>query len=1513
MSAVEDRIVQMSFDNRTFETGVAKTLGTLDRLKNALSFGGAKRNGLDDVQASASRFNLNGVANGIDGISKKFSALSVIGITALATLTNKAVNAGIALVKSFTINPIADGFQQYQQQINATQTILANTASSGANLKSVTATLNVLNDYANKTIYNFSDMATNLGTFTSAGIKLGPASDAIQGLSNVAAAAGAGTQQAAGAMYQLSQALGRGKLQAQDWNSVVAAGMASSNFKNAILETAKSMGTIKMPKTQSIQQWIKAGGSFQDAMSKGQITSGVLIQTLQAMTGNMTNAQLAAKGYSKAQIVTIQQMASQAKAAAVNVKTVTALVDNLKQGVGSAWASVFKTIFGDLPTATKEMTTLSGVLNNIFVEPINRFNVFLKQFVKLGGLNSVIGGLVNIFHALGAVVKPFKQAFSEIFPPASAKALVLIATRFQLFTKNLIVGTTTADKIKRSFAGIFAIFKIGETIIKQAYLLFLGLFNSLPKGKKGILDVTSGLGDFLVHLEKMLVTGGGIASFFGKLYGYLQAPIAALGTLKNALTSLFTGFSTKGFSGISSAFHDLSQNMHPIVALGNQLQKVMPGIHKVMSDLKPAVDAIVHVFANLGNSISTALQSGNFTGILSVIKVGLLGGIVVMLKKFFKTGIHIDVGGGFLKTAKETFEGLTGNLKAMQTQLKAKALLEIAGAITLIVASVAILSTINPKTIGNSLKALAIGFGELLGSMAVLTKIGGVGGALKLPLIAASLVALSGAILVLVGAVKLMSTMSWDQLKKGLTGVGLLLGGLSLSALVLSKSSVSMVTASIGITAIAVAMNILFGAVKLFSTLSWKEMLKGLAGVFGSLTAIAVAMRLMPKGMALQAAAIFVIATSLNVLYLAVKQFSSFNWKEMGKGLAGIVGSLAGIAGAMRLMPKGMVLQAAAIVVISGALLILGKALDFIGNLSWKIIGKGLTGVAGALGVLALALSVMDGTLPGALAVYVVAKALGVMVPILEAMATLKWGDIGKGLAVVASVLAIFIAAGYGADGAAVGLLAISVAAVGLGAGLALAGLGLKAIAEGFGILAKSGTAGVAVLLSAVTGLIAQIPAIATAFAQGLINILVIIGKNGPAIVAALGTIIGSLTQAIIDQTPNIVKALGTLLQGLFQVLTDNTPGLIAAGFKLLLDLLSGIYDNIGQVTTTVVLIIIRFLNTLADHIGDIVASGLNLLVKFLEGIAGGIGRVASAGASIVVHMISGIGTGIDSIVSAGANAAVSFIVGMGKSANRIVSAGAHAIESFITGLGKNAIGIVTAAALALLNFLDGLDSAVKTYEPQIIEKSAMIGVHMITGIISGLGNLVSKLVGIIKDKVGSVITTITDWFGGPLRCASEDLGAKMLSTIGDGITKSDALGNSLTDKLNSTLAKVPAAINGLVDFNPTITPILDLSSVQKDAARLSSLVTTDPIIARGSFTQAATISAAQLAASDAAQTAADAAQTPAAPISIKLEQNNTSPIALSTLDIYRLTKNQLGQAKALLGIPIVPTVVPVG
>lgn len=429
MSSIDQRIVEMQFDNRQFESGVKTTISTLDRLKQKLNFGKSAQS-LDDLSKASKRFSLDGLASSVEYIASKFSFMGVMGITAMQRISNAAITTGKRLVSALTIDPVRSGLSEYETQIRSVQTILSNTRSKGTTLDQVNAALDELNAYADRTIYNFTEMTRNIGTFTAAGVDLDTSVAAIKGISNLAAVSGSTPQQAATAMYQLSQALASGTIRLMDWNSVVNAGMGGEVFQDALKETARVHGI-------AIDDMIEKEGSFRETLQNGWLTSEVMLETLQKFTGDLSKEQILAMGYTEDQANEIIALGKDANDAATKVKTFSDLIDTTKEALGSGWAQSWEFIIGDFEAARTLWTDVSNALNEIIGESADARNSMLKAWADAGGRTDLIEGLTDIFGALWNIVTAVGDAMDDIFPPATVDTLLNISSGVKEFGDNL--------------------------------------------------------------------------------------------------------------------------------------------------------------------------------------------------------------------------------------------------------------------------------------------------------------------------------------------------------------------------------------------------------------------------------------------------------------------------------------------------------------------------------------------------------------------------------------------------------------------------------------------------------------------------------------------------------------------------------------------------------------------------------------------------------------------------------------------------------------------------------------------------------------------------------------------------------------------------------------------------------------------------------------------------------------------------------------------------------------------
>lgn len=475
-TTIENQVVSMQFDNKHFESNVRTSLSTLDKLKQSLKLQNAAK-GFENVSSAAKKINLNPISNACQTVGLRFNAMYTMADQALRNITNSVQRTATNMVKAFTIDPIKTGFQEYETQINAVQTILANTQSKGTTLDDVNAALDTLNTYADKTIYNFTEMTRNIGTFTAAGIDLDTSVNAIQGIANLAAVSGSNAQQASTAMYQLSQALASGTVKLMDWNSVVNAGMGGQVFQDALKETARVHGV-------AIDDMIKKEGSFRETLKDGWLTSEILTETLQKFTlttEGLTEAQieqnrqmLKSKGYTDDQIDKIFELGKTATDAATKVKTFTQMMDTLKESAQSGWTQTWEILIGDFEEAKNLWTTVSDVFSEFIGKSAESRNKLLSGALDNSGWDNFIAKVDDA----GIKVSDFEKAVREV------------AKKHNLDVDAMIKEYGSLEKAVQKG-------KISVDILKEALKSCFG-----TKGQKDFEEYTVKAGDTLSELAK---------------------------------------------------------------------------------------------------------------------------------------------------------------------------------------------------------------------------------------------------------------------------------------------------------------------------------------------------------------------------------------------------------------------------------------------------------------------------------------------------------------------------------------------------------------------------------------------------------------------------------------------------------------------------------------------------------------------------------------------------------------------------------------------------------------------------------------------------------------------------------------------------------------------------------------------------------------------------------------------------------------------------------------------------
>ena len=1333
MSSVDERIVQMQFNNKQFESGVQTSIKSLDNLKRGLDLNESAKS-LSNLDKAGRSFSLSGISQGVDALTNKFSALGIVGVTALMNITNSAINAGKNMISALTIDPIKTGFSEYETKMGSIQTILTNTASKGTSIEDVNAALNELNLYADKTIYNFSEMTRNIGTFTAAGVDLKTSTMAIKGIANLAAGSGSSAEQASNAMYQLSQALAAGKVGLQDWNSVVNAGMGGELFQKALEKTASELGHGR-----------NMAVSFRESLQDGWITTDVLTKTLQKFADDESLVK-----------------------AATQVKTFTQLFDTMKESVQSGWAQTWETIVGDKEEAATMLTSVNNVFGSIIGSSANARNEMLSFWKASGGRTMMIQSLVNVFKSLELILKPIGEAFREFFPATTGQQLVDLSAKIQNLTEKFKIGEETANKIKDSFKGFFAILDIGKQwVIELGKAIFEVVTYLVPAGD-GFLSCTSSIGKFFVILNQTIKSSDIFATVLGKVVNAIKFFIDAIGVAIQFVIGLFKGFDNVDLSGVTAMSDHMKKCFEPVTELGEKVQTVFSIVKDYISDnIIPAFmklgDSVKEAFSTIVSGISTAFDGNG--SVMEILNGGLLAAILLGIRTLVKSIKSIfDGPSSIMENVSNILGGVQDSLETFQNTLKAGVLTKIAIAIAILAGSILVLSLINPERLAASMAAITGLFIELFGSMAAFQKIMGARGLLSMNKLAASMILLGVAINVLAIAMGKLAKLDWNGIAKGLVGIGGLITIMALSSKTISAGSTDLIKGSIGLIAFSVAINLLAIALGKISSMNLGSIFTGLATIALIIGEVALFSKVTGnnKNLISTSVGISILAVSMIVFAKAIEKLGSLPTDQIVRGLASMAGVLVVVAGAMKIMPKDMGLKAIGLVAVGVALNIMAMALTNMGNMSWEQIAKGLIVLAGGLTIIAIALQFFQNGVSGAASILIISAALAILAPALERLGSMSWEQIAKGLIVLVGVFTILGVAAFALVEVVPVIFALAASVALLGVACLAVGVGMAAFAAGLASLAAIGLAGGTVLVAIIAQLIGLIPTIAAAIGEGIVQFAIVIGNGAYDIGNAVVSVMISIMNSIVTVAPQIFTCIQTVLTSWLTLLVNMVPLMVDSGMKLILGILNGVAANIEGVVTAGIDVILNFISGVSSKLPDIINTAFEVIISFINGLADAIDNNHDA-------IYDAVGNLINSIVNAATDMH-----------ERLVEVGSNIVRGFIQGIKDMAGDIVDAATNVISGAVDGIKSFLGIHSPSRV--FAEIGKYSDLGLIKGL-----------KDYSGGVSK------------AAEDVG---MSAV-------DALGN-VSSQISDIISN---------DYNPTITPVLNLDSVTSGVNTMNSML----------------------------------------------------------------------------------------
>lgn len=1069
-TVVDSRLVEMSFDNSDFEKNVKTSLNSLTDLDKSLENMTDNKTGIEGLGTAIDNISFGGLASAAETVGAKFDAMSVIAISALNRIVNQAMATGERLVKALSIDQVSAGWEKYAQKTEAVQTIMSATASSweknaeeigftGTQMEFVSEQLQKLNWFSDETSYSFTDMTSNIGKFTSAGISLTDAVTAMEGISTWAAKSGQNTQSASRAMYNLSQAMSVGSVKLMDWRSIENANMATQEFKNTAIETAVAVGTLK--EVEEGLYKTTAGTTvtvtdFNSALSEGWFSAEVLMQTLtkygkgatklseiceeygttasQFLTGmeNYNNGTKTIDDISTnlgisvdALIPLFEELGSEeyklgvsSFKAAQEAKTFAEAIDATKDAVSTGWMTTFETIFGNYEEAKVLWTDLANALWDVFAAGGEERNQLLTDWKTYGaiiggGRDDLIEAFWDIWDAVGAVFEQINEAFRNVFPKTTFGDLIKYVKAFKSFAEGLMIGDETADKLNRTFTGLFSVLDIGLQIFNAFFSIVSKVFNHFAGYTSDILGVTASIGDWIAELDNSIKELG----IFEEIADRIANVIIIIGEwIKKAFITTPLDAFNKGIYSVSDVLEILKTELKDFGLMFVNVIEEITGLDIVdeagnlSGQMLEFANQLYTSFDNIFTKL-TGISFDNFANAIKNIFDSVVNGIKevgIKVGSFLGQGLGAALYGAYtiikttLENASENLdkfvsssENVAKGISSVFDSIVESEFFKFLDAVFITIGSV--LQTIFQLIVGagtyilNFIKDLGAAFIGMAGDdnlfdyirlaitalldagvIATLKdlidtlegfSLGGVSDAIES--LGDALGNLSGnteekkimqigiAVALLAGSLFLLSTIKTEDLVQGISMITTLI--MELMGATYGFSQVSDILGTVPKTLISLSLSVLIlaSAMKTISKLDPDQVTIGITTItalLADLLLFTLAMSKMNAQIAKGCASLIALALSVTILAGAMKIIATMNFDQISLGLAAIAALLASLGLFSKLVDSKRILAAGvSMIPLATGITILSVALKIIGSMSIEELSKSLISLGIAL------------------------------------------------------------------------------------------------------------------------------------------------------------------------------------------------------------------------------------------------------------------------------------------------------------------------------------------------------------------------------------------------------------------------------------------------------------------------------------------------------------------------------------------------------------------------------------
>lgn len=994
---IDERVVEMRFDNAQFERNTRQSIKTLNALNESLKLEGAEKS-FEKIEDASAKVDFDKMQSALESLNSKFSAVEVMGVTALMRITNQAMDTGEKLVKSLSIDQVTSGWNKYAQKTASVQTIMNAT---GKSITKVNSYLDKLMWYSDETSYGFADMTQSLGQLTAAGGDIDKMIPMIMGIANATAYAGKGASEFQRVIYNLNQSYSQGYLNLMDWKSVELAGVATAELKQQIIDTGVELGKIK--------KGAVTVGTFGSTLSKKWADKTVM----ETAFGKLADFTMAIKegvdnGTYKNASEGIAALADQydeatvkAFKAAQEAKSFSEAIDATKDAVSSGWLETFEIIFGNYDIAKGFWTDLTDSLWDLFAAGKDSRNDLLSGAFDNGWTQMMKSGLSDVSDLLETGLYQGLSNVGVITDEDVEKAGSFGAAVGEALKKGKLSTETLEKALRGAGNGFSKMLDLSDAELKKLGYTRKEVENISSKFTKFFEKVDDGTLSISDFADKMTQTSGREHLFNGIL-NVLNDISAALQPMKDAFNDIL-GPTCEGIYKALTAFDEFTGKLQlsedtadkvqrafagffSVIKMGlSFLKGVGSGIATVFASLSPVGNSLLTLAANIGDYFVKLEQSSNITGTfsevlstLSYILDKVAGGIQKVIDWIIelgtKTSVVFDpikaVGTWFENfisfiTPKlkwladkigEIFEELGSGVSGAFGNLNTNAVWGFAnaGMIAGLVAGIkGFLAAF--KDIGSTIKDTVGGVTELL------NKLGEAIAAWKNNKNAETLKTIATAVAILAGSLVVLSMVKPERLAASVGAMILLF--IELLAALAIYDEITKKTKKVGkgtssMVVMAAGVLILSSALKKIADIDSEKLVSSviaLGAVMAELVAAQIAISKWAPDGAKHAMSMLVMAAAVRVLAGAIEQLGSLEWDEIVKGLVAVGGLLAEVAAfsALSKFSELSVGKAAGILILAAALAVLEKSVTAFSKMSLKQIGRGLAAVGGLLAEIA--------------------------------------------------------------------------------------------------------------------------------------------------------------------------------------------------------------------------------------------------------------------------------------------------------------------------------------------------------------------------------------------------------------------------------------------------------------------------------------------------------------------------------------------------------------------------------